>query len=117
MVRAYTYLLNIHMYVSYICTLLFYHAGYSTTGKSNDSTPYKHNNGYTIIAQYSPVFPEVGSINVSPGLSVPSFSASCTIHSPILSFTNPPALKNSHLATGELHNSIKEWKVHKWPHH
>jgi len=46
-----------------------------------------------------PVFPDVGSIIVSPGLSKPFFSASSTILNPILSFTLPPALKNSHFAT------------------
>ena len=46
-----------------------------------------------------PVFPEVGSIIVSPGLRMPFFSASSTILNPILSFTLPPALKNSHFAT------------------
>ena len=45
------------------------------------------------------MFPDVGSMMVSPGLSSPCFSASSTILSPILSFTLPPALKNSHFAT------------------
>ena len=36
---------------------------------------------------------------VSPGLSMPDFSASSTILREILSLTDPPALKNSHLAT------------------
>lgn len=39
-------------------------------------------------------------MTVSPGLRIPSFSASSTILTPILSLTEPPALKNSHLATG-----------------
>lgn len=46
-----------------------------------------------------PVLPEVGSMIVSPGLRIPALSASSTIRRPILSFTLPPALKNSHLAT------------------
>ena len=47
-----------------------------------------------------PVFPEVGSMSVAPGFSLPSFSASSTIRSAIRSFTLPPALKYSHLASG-----------------
>ena len=39
-------------------------------------------------------------MTVSPGLRIPSFSASSTILTPILSLTEPPALKNSHFATG-----------------
>ena len=46
-----------------------------------------------------PVLPEVGSMMVSPSFKVPSFSASSTILRAILSFTEPPALKNSHFAT------------------
>lgn len=46
-----------------------------------------------------PVFPEVGSIIVSPGLRSPARSASSTMRRLILSFTLPPALKYSHLAT------------------
>ena len=46
-----------------------------------------------------PVLPEVGSMIVSPGLRIPARSASSTIRTAILSFTLPPALKNSHLAT------------------
>ena len=46
-----------------------------------------------------PVFPDVGSITVSPGFRIPSFSASSIILIPILSLTEPPELKNSHLAT------------------
>ena len=47
-----------------------------------------------------PVFPDVGSMIVSPGFRVPSRSASSIIRRLIRSFTLPPALKNSHLATG-----------------
>lgn len=54
---------------------------------------------YKIFKLKLPVFPDVGSISVSPGFSLPSFSASSIIRSPIRSFTEPPALKNSHLAT------------------
>ena len=50
-----------------------------------------------------PVFPEVGSIRVSPGLMRPSFSASSTILKPIRSFRDPPAFKNSHFAN-KLHS-------------
>ena len=49
-----------------------------------------------------PVFPEVGSMIVSPPFSTPSLSASSTILTPILSLTEPPALKNSHLATEDM---------------
>ena len=50
--------------------------------------------------QRPPVFPDVGSMIVSPGFMVPSRSASSIIRRLIRSFTLPPALKNSHLATG-----------------
>lgn len=46
-----------------------------------------------------PVFPLVGSISVSPGLMRPLFSASRIMRLPIRSFTLPPALKYSHLAS------------------
>ena len=36
---------------------------------------------------------------VSPGFRIPSFSASSIILTPILSLTDPPGLKYSHLAT------------------
>lgn len=49
---------------------------------------------------YLPVFPDVGSMRVSPGLILPERSASSIILRPIRSFTEPPALKNSHFATG-----------------
>jgi len=51
-----------------------------------------------VRAKPIPVFPEVGSINVSPGLILPDFSAFSIILRPILSFTDPPAFKNSHFA-------------------
>ena len=51
------------------------------------------------MGKFLPVFPEVGSIMVSPGFKRPAFSASSTILLAILSFTLPPALKYSHLAT------------------
>ena len=54
------------------------------------------------------MFPEVGSMTVSPGLRIPSFSASSTILTPILSLTEPPALKNSHLATGKREEGREE---------
>lgn len=50
--------------------------------------------------QRPPVFPDVGSMMVSPGFRVPSRSASSIIRRLMRSFTLPPALKNSHLATG-----------------
>lgn len=46
-----------------------------------------------------PVLPEVGSMRTSPGLMRPCFSASSTILLPMRSLTEPPELKNSHLAT------------------
>lgn len=52
-----------------------------------------------------PVFPEVGSMIVSPGLRRPDLSASSTILKLILSLTLPPALKNSHLATESTKNN------------
>ena len=45
-----------------------------------------------------PVFPEVPSTMVPPGFNLPSCSASSTIFSAILSFTELPGLKNSTLA-------------------
>ena len=67
-----------------------------------------------------PVFPEVGSIMVSPGFKRPAFSASSTILLAILSFTLPPALKYSHLATriesnqmGEMLSKLKEKSLRK----
>jgi hypothetical protein len=45
-----------------------------------------------------PVFPEVGSIRMSPFLILPYFIASTIILLPILSFTEPPGFKNSHFA-------------------
>lgn len=50
------------------------------------------------------MFPDVGSMMVSPGWRMPSLSASSTIRRLILSFTLPPALKYSHLATAEKKN-------------
>lgn len=50
---------------------------------------------------FLPVFPEVGSISVSPGLMIPALSASSTILRLMRSFTLPPALKYSHFATGK----------------
>ena len=54
---------------------------------------------YKYTLTYVPVFPDVGSIMVSPGFSNPLFSASSTMRRATLSFTDPPALKNSHFAT------------------
>lgn len=51
---------------------------------------------------HQPVFPDVGSMSVLPGFSIPFCSASSTIRSPILSFTEPPALKYSHFATAKM---------------
>ena len=50
------------------------------------------------LAMPIPVFPEVGSIIVAPGLSTPLFSASSIILSAILSFTLPAGFKYSSLA-------------------
>lgn len=49
---------------------------------------------------HAPVFPDVGSMSVSPGRSTPARSASSTMRRLMRSLTLPPALKNSHLATG-----------------
>ena len=53
-----------------------------------------------------PVLPELGSINVSPGLIRPSCSASSIIRTPIRSFKEPPGLKNSHLANNWQFSSV-----------
>ena len=56
-----------------------------------------------------PVFPDVGSMIVSPGFKIPAFSASSTILRLMRSFTLPPALKYSHFATGnERGGSIRD---------
>ena len=46
-----------------------------------------------------PVLPEVGSTIVPPGCSAPDFSAASTIRSAMRSFTEPPGLKYSTLAS------------------
>ena len=46
-----------------------------------------------------PVFPDVGSISVAPGFSLPSFSASTTIRRATLSLMLPPGLKYSHFTS------------------
>ena len=45
-----------------------------------------------------PVLPLVGSMSVSPGLISPRACASSTMRRPMRSLTEPPALRNSHLA-------------------
>ena len=50
------------------------------------------------IANPIPVFPDVPSIIVPPGLRRPFFSASITILRPILSFTEFPGLNVSYFA-------------------
>lgn len=52
------------------------------------------------LSRDPPVFPDVGSMMVSPGFRIPACSASSIMRRLIRSFTLPPALKNSHLATG-----------------
>jgi len=42
------------------------------------------------MAMPMPVLPDVGSMRVCPGFSVPSFSASSIMESAIRSFTEPP---------------------------
>ena len=55
-----------------------------------------------------PVFPEVGSMIVQPGLSSPAVSAASIMRLPIRSLTEPPALKYSHFTTeGEKKNNKK----------
>ena len=51
------------------------------------------------MARPTPVFPEVGSTMVPPGRSAPEASAASTIRSAIRSFTEPPGLKYSTLAS------------------
>lgn len=50
------------------------------------------------VARPIPVLPDVASINVSPYLIRPYFSASKIILLPILSLTDPKGFRNSHLA-------------------
>jgi hypothetical protein len=47
------------------------------------------------MAKPWPVFPDVGSMIVPPGLSLPSRSAASIIGRPILSLTEPPGLSSS----------------------
>ena len=58
-----------------------------------------HTLAYYPVYPCIPVLPDVGSMMVSPSFSSPLLSASSTIFSPMRSLTEPPALKNSHLAT------------------
>jgi hypothetical protein len=51
------------------------------------------------MASPTPVFPLVGSTIVPPGRSSPDFSAASIIRSAIRSFTDPPGLKYSTLAS------------------
>ena len=46
-----------------------------------------------------PVFPEVPSITVPPGLMLPSFSAASSIRMPMRSFTLPPGFRYSSFAS------------------
>jgi hypothetical protein len=50
------------------------------------------------MARPTPVFPEVGSTIVPPGLSRPSRSAASIIESPMRSLTEPPGFRYSSLA-------------------
>ncbi len=50
------------------------------------------------MASEIPVFPEVGSSSVAPGLSSPSFSACDTMKNAARSFTDPVGLRSSSLA-------------------
>jgi len=70
----------------------------------------KHYCWLNIKLNISPVFPDVGSMIVMPGDNFPSLSASSTILNPILSFTLPPALKNSHFATKIKFFHVKQQK-------
>ena len=57
----------------------------------------------------APVLPEVGSMTtLFPGMSLPSFSAAITMALAILSLTDPPAEKNSTLATREASEALKQ---------
>src|SRR5262249_38602576 len=51
------------------------------------------------MASATPVLPEVGSMIVPPGRSAPEASAASTMRSAIRSFTDPPGLKYSTLAS------------------
>lgn len=61
-----------------------------------------------------PVFPEVGSIKMSPGLSRPLFSASSIILSPMRSLTLPPGLRKSHFTTNDNKISLNKFKLTKF---
>lgn len=62
---------------------------------------------------YAPVFPDVGSIIMSPCFKMPSLSASSNIRTPMRSLTDPPALKNSHLPTVRAPSS-REMEKKEW---
>jgi hypothetical protein len=51
------------------------------------------------MASPTPVLPEVGSMIVPPGRSAPEASAASTMRSAMRSFTDPPGLKYSTLAS------------------
>ena len=94
-----------------------YAAGYGSVLKLSGDTLRQHYMHFVHVHYYNsvdnwiflnifkPVFPEVGSMTVSPGFNIPSFSASSIILTPIRSFTDPPALKYSHLPTGWIGNT------------
>lgn len=109
-----TYLLHAHLLRHHNDAMVAFYCSYegeaNTCTKSkiylNDLFPslYSYNTAVSSFAQTDvPVFPEVGSMMVSPGLRTPALSASSTMRRAILSFTLPPALKNSHLATKHSH--------------
>ena len=50
------------------------------------------------MAKLNPVFPDVVSIMVSPGVKIPRFSASSIMYNAILSLEECPGLKASTLA-------------------
>ena len=54
---------------------------------------------WATIASPTPVLPEVGSTIVPPGLSSPEASAASIIRTAIRSFTEPPGLRYSTLAS------------------
>lgn len=82
-----------------------------TRGKSHEFANLQQPGSFKAEWGHIPVFPEVGSMMVSPGLRVPARSASSIIRRLILSFTLPPALKNSHLATANTSQTEAFWLI------
>lgn len=66
-------------------------------------------NGYHTIDNPIPVFPDVGSIIVQPGVNRPCSSASSTMRKAMRSLTDPPGLKNSTFASEKIEKMTHDY--------